>query len=153
MRIFSLITSQELPRPIDEIFPFFASPQNLQVITPPWLSFEILPETDLKMRKGLLIDYRLKIHGFPLRWKSEITEWDPPFRFVDEQRRGPYRMWHHEHRFEASGSSTIVIDDVRYAVWGGEIIRRLFVARDVEKIFRYRKEKLAKLFAVQGRDR
>jgi ligand-binding SRPBCC domain-containing protein len=153
MRIFSLITSQELPRPIDEIFPFFASPQNLQVITPPWLSFEILPETDLKMRKGLLIDYRLKIHGFPLRWKSEITEWDPPFRFVDEQRRGPYRMWHHEHRFEASGSSTIVIDDVRYAVWGGEIIRRLFVARDVEKIFGYRKEKLAKLFAVQGRDR
>jgi hypothetical protein len=145
--------SQTLPRPLEEVFKFFASPHNLQIITPPWLSFEILSGPKLEMRKGLLIDYRLKIHGFPLHWQSEITVWDPPRRFVDEQRHGPYRMWHHEHRFEAAGENTVVSDEVRYAVWGGIIIRRLFVARDVEKIFEYRRKKLLELFPAQGSDR
>jgi ligand-binding SRPBCC domain-containing protein len=153
LKVYTLEARQTLPRPIDEVFPFFASPHNLETITPPWLSFQIGSAPGLEMSKGLLINYRLKIHGFPLRWRSEITAWEPPHRFVDEQRRGPYRMWHHEHRFEAFGDNTVVSDTVRYAVWGGALIRNLFVVRDVEKIFDYRRKKLAEIFPAYGRER
>ena len=88
MRRFVLDAEQLLPRPLGEVFAFFSDPGNLQRITPPWLGFEIIGGHDSQMRAGLLIDYRLRIHGLPVRWQSEITIWDPPRRFVDEQRRG-----------------------------------------------------------------
>ena len=146
MKIFYLNREQWVPRPLDEVFSFFADPGNLQNITPPWLSFEILPGENHEMREGVFIDYRLRVHGFPVTWRSEITAWDPPHRFVDEQRRGPYRMWCHEHLFEDQGDRTLVGDRVRYAVPGGLLINRLFVARDVERIFDYRRERLFVLF-------
>lgn len=146
-----------VPRPLGEVFPFFADARNLQKITPPWLDFRITTPGEIVMREGALIDYRLKVHGIPLRWRSEITVWEPPRRFVDSQRRGPYRSWVHEHRFEERDGGTLVTDEVRYAVYGGEIFRKLFVVRDVEKIFAYRTEKMRELFGPadarqQGRE-
>jgi ligand-binding SRPBCC domain-containing protein len=147
MKRFALQTEQLLPRPLEEVFRFFSDPGNLQRITPPWLDFEILRGHDAQMRAGLLIDYRLRIHGIPLRWQSEISVWEPPIRFVDEQRRGPYRLWIHEHTFEARGDSTLVRDHVQYAVPGGILTQKLFVARDVGRIFAFRRQKMAEIFA------
>ncbi len=146
MRRFEFESEQLLPRPLNEVFPFFSDPRNLQAITPPWLDFEITNKEDLEMREGLLIDYRLHIRGIPLRWQSEITVWQPPHRFVDEQRRGPYRFWTHEHTFEAVGDSTRVGDHVQYGVPGGVLVQRLFIARDVARIFAFRRAKLEQIF-------
>ena len=151
MKIFEFEKEQWLARPVEEVFSFFADARNLQVLTPPWLNFEILTPGAIEMRPGTLIDYRLRLRGIPMRWQSEITVWDPPRRFVDEQRRGPYRMWRHEHRFESSAGRTLVQDQIRYAVPGGWLINRLFVARDVEEIFSWRGEKLQDLFRDCGR--
>ena len=143
---FTLSAEQWIPRPRDELFPFFADAGNLETLTPPLLSFEVLTPRPIVMRAGLLIDYRLRIRGFPARWQSEITVWDPPHGFVDEQRRGPYRVWHHEHRLEERDGGTLVRDDVRYAVFGGALVDRLIVRRDVAKIFAFRQRKMDELF-------
>lgn len=135
-----------LPRPRDEVFPFFADARNLGEITPPWVQFEILTPSPIAMCPGTLIDYRIRVHGFPIRWRTEITEWNPPFHFVDEQRSGPYSKWHHTHRFEEKDGGTLCIDDVIYRPHGGAIIHRLFVRRDVKRIFSYRREKLLEFF-------
>ena len=143
---FTLTTEQWLPRPLHEVFAFFADAGNLDTLTPPWLRFEILTPRPIAMRVGALIDYRLRLRGLPIRWQSEISDWSPPHRFVDEQQRGPYRLWHHTHTFKEQDSGTLVCDHVRYAVFGGELIDRLFVRRDLEKIFTYRQQTLAELF-------
>lgn len=135
-----------LPRPRDEVFPFFADARNLSEITPPWVRFEILTPAPIAMHPGALIDYRIRVHGFPIRWRTEITEWNPPFHFVDEQLSGPYSKWHHAHRFEEKDGGTLCIDDVVYRPHGGALIHRLFVRRDVERIFSVRREKLLELF-------
>ena len=146
MRIFHLRSSLWLPRPLDDVFDFFADARNLERLTPPWLRFEIVTPGPIAMRPGTPIAYRLKLHGIPLRWDSEIAVWEPPHRFVDVQRRGPYRRWVHEHRFEARDGGTLVSDHVRYAVLGGALVERLFVRRDVEAIFAYRRDVLVKTF-------
>jgi len=145
-----------VPRPIDEVFAFFADAGNLEELTPPWLSFSIVTPRPIEMTEGALIDYRLRVHGLPLSWRSEITAWEPPHRFVDEQLKGPYRLWHHEHLFESDsqngaageadpGEQTRVIDRVDYAVLF-DLLVHPFVRRDVEKIFDYRQERLRELF-------
>jgi len=148
MKRFVHDSEQLVPRPLEEVFAFFSDPNNLQRITPPWLDFEVLGMSDSQMREGLLIDYRLRIHGIPIRWRSEITVWDPPRRFVDEQRRGPYRLWIHEHTFEVRGDSTLVCDHVQYSVPGGVIVQKLFVAREVGRIFAFRRRKLEEIFRI-----
>ncbi len=135
-----------LPRPIDEVFRFFSDVRNLQAITPDWLDFRIVTPGPVEIRPGVLIDYRLKIHGISIGWQSEISVWEPPHRFVDEQRRGPYRLWVHEHRFAPERNGTLVNDRVKYAVPGGWIVDRLFVRRDVRRIFEFRQQKLTDLF-------
>ena len=145
-RTFLLETQIELARPIDEVFSFFADAANLERLTPPWLRFQILTPRPITMHVGTIIDYRLRLRGFPIRWQSEITAWDPPFRFVDEQRRGPYRRWVHLHRFEARECHTLVTDRVEYAVFGGSKVNRLFVAPDLTRIFAYRHQVLQDLF-------
>ena len=135
-----------VPRPSDEIFAFFADATNLEELTPPWIRFSVTTSPPIEMRPGLLIDYKLRIRGVPMRWQSEITAWDPPRRFVDESRRGPYKFWHHEHRFEPTAEGTRVIDEVNYGVPGGALIHWLLVSRDIAKIFRYRQAKLSELF-------
>ena len=146
MRLSHLRSSIWLPRPLEVVFDFFADARNLEVLTPPWLRFQIVTPEPIAMRPGARIAYRLKLHGIPLRWDSEIAVWEPPYRFVDVQRRGPYRRWVHEHTFEEQGGGTLVSDHVRYAVLGGALVERLFVRPDVEKIFAYRREKLIETF-------
>ena len=133
-----------LPRPRDEVFRFFGDALNLQAITPPWVHFKVLTPPPIDMHPGTLIDYQIKIHGLPLRWQTEITAWSPE-RFVDEQIRGPYRRWRHTHTFEEKNGGTLCHDQVEYAVPGGALIERLFVRRDVQRIFAYRKLALQRL--------
>jgi ligand-binding SRPBCC domain-containing protein len=109
-----LETELWLPQPRSKVFPFFADAHNLEILTPPWLHFEVVSPGPLEMKVGLRIDYRLKIHGIPVRWQSEISSWDPPYHFVDEQRRGPYNLWHHEHRFEEKDGGTLCRDVIQY---------------------------------------
>src|SRR5438874_874131 len=116
-----------LPIARDELFPFFADAGNLEALTPPWMHFKIVTAKPITMRVGAEIDYRLRMHGVPMRWRSEITTWEPPNRFADEQRRGPYRCWKHEHRFVEVDGGTVAIDRVRYAVPGGALVNWLFV--------------------------
>jgi len=96
------------------VFPFFAEARNLETLTPPWLKFEVLTPAPIVMRPGTLIDYRIRVHGLPIRWRTEITAWDPPHRFVDVQLHGPYTLWHHTHTFEERDGGTLCLDHVRY---------------------------------------
>jgi ligand-binding SRPBCC domain-containing protein len=144
-----LETELWLPQPRSKVFPFFADAHNLEILTPPWLHFEVVSPGPLQMKVGLRIDYRLKIHGIPVRWQSEISAWDPPYRFVDEQRRGPYNFWHHEHRFEEKDGGTLCHDVIQYRAPGGPfraLIERFFVRPDVETIFNFRTRKMLELF-------
>jgi ligand-binding SRPBCC domain-containing protein len=146
MRTYTFESEVWLPRSTAEVFSFFADAGNLQVLTPPWIGFQILTPGPIEMKPGTLIDYKLRIHGVPIRWQSEITRWEPPHGFVDEQRRGPYRSWLHEHRFVERDGGTLATDQVRYAVPGGVLVDRLFVARDLARIFEFRREKLKEIF-------
>lgn len=146
--IYTLKTDIWLPGQIDDVFAFFADAFNLEAITPPWLNFQILTPPPIEMSVGRLIDYRLRLRGIPIKWQSEITMWEPPHRFIDEQRRGPYRLWIHEHAFTTEGSGTRVRDHVQYAVPGGGIVRRLFVAPQLKAIFDYRQRRIAELLAA-----
>lgn len=143
---YRLKTAQRFPWPIDEVFPFFADALNLESITPPSLRFRILNAKPILMREGATIDYRLRIGGVPMRWRSEITVWEPPFRFVDEQRRGPYRWWVHEHRFEEDQDKTVMIDRVDYGVPGGVLAQRLFVGPALRRIFDFRAQSMRSRF-------
>ncbi len=147
MKIYTFESEHWLPRPLDEVFAFFADTGNLQVLTPPWLKFAMLTPVPIEMKPGALIDYRLRLHGVPIRWQSEITVWDPPHRFVDEQRRGPYLLWIHEHSFAGQDRGTVVKDRIEYAVPGGAPVQKLFVAPDLRRIFDYRRRKLQEIFA------
>ena len=138
--------TQWIARHPEEVFPFFADANNLERITPPWLRFQIL-NPDVEMHGGTIIRYKLNLHGVRLRWESEIVEWEPPYRFVDVQRRGPYSLWIHEHRFEPHNGGTLVHDDVQYSAPGGALVRNLLIAPDLESIFSYRKERLEQHFA------
>lgn len=148
MRVRTLKVEMWLPRPIDEVFPFFADAGNLDAITPPWLHFHIVTPRPIDMKAGALIDYKLRIRGFPITWRTEITHWEPPYRFVDQQLKGPYRQWIHEHTFEEKEGGTIIRDKIDYAAPGWlfePIIHGLFVGPDVRKIFAYRQEKIREL--------
>jgi ligand-binding SRPBCC domain-containing protein len=137
-----------LPLPPAELFPFFADAANLDALTPPWLHFRIVTPAPIVLREGALIDYRLRVHGLPLRWRTRINVWQPPHRFVDEQIRGPYRQWIHEHTFEACDGGTLARDHVRYAVPLDFLVHRWFVRPDIERIFQFRAEALRKRFAT-----
>ena len=146
MKEFSLHAELWLPRPVEEIFAFFAEARNLETLTPPFLKFEVVTPAPIVMRTGALIDYRIRVHGLPIRWRTEIVAWDPPHRFVDEQLKGPYTLWHHTRTFEERDGGTLCLDDVRYRPFGGAIINALFVRRDVDRIFKFRRERLLELF-------
>jgi ligand-binding SRPBCC domain-containing protein len=141
---------QFLPYPREDVFAFFSDAFELETLTPRSLHFSVLTAAPITMREGLLIDYTLRLHGIPMRWQSRITAWEPPFRFTDEQTRGPYRRWHHEHHFEAVEGGTLCRDLVDYIAPGGWLIDRLFVRADVQRIFRYREAKLRELFPAHA---
>jgi len=144
MRIFTLEREQLLPGRPEDVFPFFADARNLEAITPPFFGFEVVTPGEIPMRVGTLIQYRLKVHGVGVDWLTSIQEWDPPWRFVDVQVRGPYALWHHTHEFAVApdGKDTIMRDTVRYAIgFGpfGAVAARAFVHRDVASIFDFRR--------------
>lgn len=147
MKTFLFKSQRKLDRPLEEVFAFFSNAHNLAVITPPKLHLEILTPAPIDMSVGTLIDYRLKLHGIPLRWQTEITEWNPPNAFVDVQRHGPYRLWRHTHIFSETEGGIVVDDLVEYAVWGNQFVNKLFVRPDLKKIFTYRSEQLDKIFS------
>lgn len=146
MMRFPLHRTIRVPARVSEVFPFFADPMNLDLLTPPWLGFRILTPAPIAMEVGALIDYRLRLHGIPIRWRTEITAFEPPHRFVDRQVQGPYREWIHEHVFEEVDGHTIIIDNVHYAVPGGRIVHSLFVKRDLQRIFAYRHARILERF-------
>ena len=135
-------------QPLETVFEFFADAKQLERITPPILNFKILTPMPVEMQAGLLLDYQISIHKVPIKWRTEIAAWEPPYRFVDRQLKGPYHLWHHEHTFEATENGTLVKDKVIYKPIGGALVHKLFVRRDLEKIFRYRQEKIAEIFAA-----
>lgn len=144
-----LAREQRVDRPLDEVFAFYADALNLERITPPWLGFRVVTPGPIEMGPGTLIEYRLRLHRLPVRWLTRIEVWEPGRRFVDAQQKGPYRVWHHTHEFEADGDGTVVRDVVRYALpLGplGELARRAFVERDLERIFAYRQGAVAQYF-------
>ena len=150
MRTHRLERAQVVRRSLDEVFAFFARASNLEAITPPWLRFEVLTPEPVSMRAGTLIEYRLRLHGLPLRWTSRIEDWEPGAAFVDRQVRGPYRLWHHRHEFAPHPDGTVVRDRVDYAFpLGalGDLTGALLVHRDLERIFDFRRAAVARLLA------
>ncbi|MBC8328337.1 MAG: SRPBCC family protein [Planctomycetes bacterium] len=143
---YQLQSRQRLPRPRGEVFAFFSDAANLQELTPRRLRFEVLTPAPIRMERGALIDYRLRVRGLPLRWRSLISDWQPPERFEDTQLRGPYRQWVHLHRFVDEGETTLVEDVVRYRVPGGRLAHAILVRSNLLAIFRYRWRILAQRF-------
>lgn len=145
MSIHVLERRQRVEVPVEQAFAFYVDALNLEPMTPPWLHFEVTTPGDLKLRQGTLLDYKLRLHGVPVRWQTRIEVWEPPVRFVDVQARGPYSLWEHTHSFEETDGdgATVIHDRVRYAIpLGplGALAHVLFVRRDLERIFDYRSE-------------
>ena len=147
-----LHTTTHLPLPRPEVFDFFADAENLERITPPELAFEISTPTPIDIREGTHIEYRLGLFGIRFGWLTEIVRWEPPYRFVDQQIRGPYRRWHHTHSFVKQagpdGRPGTRMDDV--VLWElplapfGEVAYPA-VRLQLERIFRYRRGKIREL--------
>jgi ligand-binding SRPBCC domain-containing protein len=148
MAAYILRTETTVPLDIKRVFAFFADARNLNRITPPWLHFTMKTDGSSAMRPGLLLDYRIRLLLIPIHWQTEITVWDPPVRFVDEQRRGPYRWWVHTHTFTAVEEGTRVEDEVLYNPRGGALTNILFVKRSLRRIFRYRHRALREALGV-----
>ena len=149
MRIYNLRCEMIVNRPISEVFPFFENARNLARITPDWLQFTVLTPEPLVMRAGLEIEYKIRLFGIPLGWKSVITEYQPPVHFVDEQVQGPYKYWHHSHEFRPQGNSTRVIDSVDYALTFdpfSRIAHALMVRHQLNAIFHCRQAALSRIF-------
>jgi ligand-binding SRPBCC domain-containing protein len=147
------VFEQIVPVPLEQAFAFFSDARNLERITPDFLRFAVTRMSTPELGAGTTIDYRLRLHGLPVSWRSRIEEWSPPHRFVDVQVRGPYASWHHTHELEEVAGGTLVRDRVRYRVpLGalGDLVAGGFVARDVERIFAHRHASLARLLGNGG---
>lgn len=148
MHVHLLGRAQRIERPPADVFAFFGDASNLEQLTPPLLRFEVLTPPPIEMAAGTRIGYRLRLHGIPIRWLTEIREWSPPERFVDVQLRGPYGLWHHTHEFAPVGDgATQMRDTVRYrpGLWPvGELAMPL-VRRDLEAIFDFRRDAIDRL--------
>ena len=137
---------------IDETFGLFSDAFRLASITPPWLHFRVITPGPIEIEQGTLIDYRLRLHRVPIRWRTEIETWDPPNGFVDVQLRGPFRHWHHTHRFESRDGGTSVVDRVRYSLpLGplGQLAHLVLVRRDLDRIFEFREQQIARLLGAE----
>lgn len=154
MRERLLEREQVLPVDIEAAFAFFSRAQNLEAITPDFLRFRIVTPEPIEMAVGTLIRYRLRLRGIPVSWLTRIDEWDPPRGFVDRQLEGPYALWHHTHEFTPAGDGrTRMIDRVRYGHrFGilGAVAEHLTVRRDLERIFDFRRDRIAELLTTAG---
>lgn len=146
--VYTLHRKQWLPRRLHEIFEFFERPQNLPLITPPRLDFQILTPEPIAMARGLTIDYRVRVLGIPTHWRSLISEYDPPRSFRDVQVIGPYRLWDHRHRFWRENNGTVIDDFVVYEPpYGllGALVHRLAIRSRLEAIFDFRRHRIEEL--------
>ena len=148
MRVHLLERSQRVEVPPARAFAFYADAENLEPLTPPWVHFRLLTPRPIAMGAGTALDYRLRLHGVPFRWRTLIETWEPPHHFADTQARGPYRLWQHEHFFEPTGEgATVIRDRLRYALPLGPLgaaAHGLFVRRDLERIFDFRRDELTR---------
>jgi hypothetical protein len=144
---------QWIPAPLDRVFAFFSDAGNLEAITPPWLGFRILTPQPIAMRADARIEYRIRLAGVPLRWRTRIARWDPPRGFVDVQERGPYALWEHTHAFVSRGDGVHMSDVVRYALPLGPLggaAHALAVRAALAAIFDYRFARIRERFAGAG---
>jgi len=149
MKIYCLSKSQIVKRPLQEVFDFFKRPENLAKITPKSLGFKILTPLPLKMREGMIIDYTVKPVLIRIHWRTLITAYEPPYKFIDEQMKGPYIFWHHTHTFEEVDEGTKIKDEVRYVIpfgWLGQMVHALLIKRQLESIFDFRTKVIDKYF-------
>jgi ligand-binding SRPBCC domain-containing protein len=150
MKIYTLNREQVVPRPLDDVFPFFADPRNLVRLTPSSLGFIILTPPPIEMRQGALIDYTIGILGIRTHWRTLISDYDPPHSFTDVQLKGPYPFWHHTHSFRQVQGGTVIGDEVRYVLpFGiiGRAVHALLVERQLREIFDFRERVTAEIFA------
>ena len=155
MSIHVLHSRQIVPASVEECWAFFSNPRNLAEITPPELDFQVLSDLPPTMHPGMMIEYRVRpLLGIPVTWLTEITHVEPLQRFVDEQRVGPYKIWHHEHTFAALDDRTTEMrDTVHYVLHGwlaGDVINALIVRRELAKIFGHREIAVERRFGKVG---
>lgn len=147
---------QIIERPRREVFDFFADAGNLEKITPPELNFKIITAQPINIKQGAFIDYRLKLRGIPITWKTEITQWNPPFDFVDTALKSPYKQWIHLHTFaDGENGETIMEDRVRYRLPFepfGDLAHR-YVKKELNYIFDYRWKVIEKVFPPNSKGR
>ncbi len=149
MNYYNLHQTQFINKPISEVFYFFSMPENLEVITPRYLNFRIKTPSPVKMESGSIIDYKIKLRGIPFTWSSLISEYNPPYKFIDEQVRGPYAYWHHTHIFSETKGGTLIEDIVKYSIpFGlvGQLAHFLFIKSDLKNIFQHRFNTINKIF-------
>jgi ligand-binding SRPBCC domain-containing protein len=141
---------QKLPLSLEDSWSFFSSPANLKILTPDHLGFEIQNDHNSKIYEGQIIDYIIRpLWNIPIQWVTEITHIQEHLYFIDEQRIGPYKFWHHEHRFYPIPNGVEMIDSIYYEMpFGplGKAIHSLKIKQDIEAIFSYRHAKLKKMF-------
>lgn len=145
--------TQIIARPREEVFEFFADAGNLEKITPPELNFHIISEQPIDIKQGALIEYQLKLRGVPIKWKTEITEWNPPHSFVDTALKSPYNQWIHRHTFEESeNGETVMKDIVRYRLPFEPLgdLAHWYVKRELKYIFDYRFKVIEGIFRSSG---
>ena len=149
MKVYTLKREQIISKNILDVFDFFSRAENLATITPPKMKFKILTPTPIEMKEGALIDYTVRVLGIPIRWRTLITKYQPPNIFIDQQLKGPYSLWHHTHTFEQiSQNETLIKDIVVYTIpfgFIGRIVHFLYIKKDLDKIFNFRKDKIADL--------
>ena len=153
MKTFEINMKQYINKPLEVVFEFFSKPENLEMITPKSLSFNILTPTPIKMDKGSLIDYTIRLFGIPIHWRTLISDYEPPFRFVDQQIKGPYTFWHHTHTFKLVEGGVEIIDEVKYSLplgWLGTLAHAIWVRKDLEEIFEYRKTVIQNSFEINN---
>jgi len=151
MKVFTLKAIQNVPIGIEEAWEFFSNPNNLKIITPEWLNFKVTSKLPEKMYPGMIISYKVHpVLGVPMNWVTEITQVKEPFYFVDEQRFGPYKLWHHQHHFKETNDGVEMTDIVNYALPFDPFsrpINSLIVKNRVRDIFKFRERKLETLFS------
>jgi uncharacterized protein len=152
VRVHVLEQQQVIPRPVDELWEFFADAHNLEALTPSYLRFAVRSPRPIVLHRGTLVEYRLTYRGVPLRWRTTIERWDPPRGFTDRQVSGPYALWHHAHTFQPHPRGTLMRDRVRYRVpFGvlGGLAGLAFVHRDVRGIFAFRRREIERRFGAE----
>lgn len=149
MSIHYLKKEQIIKRSLKEVFSFFQQPENLSKITPTNLGFTIISKSPIEMKKGCLIEYKISLLGLPVYWKTEITDYNPPYSFTDKQLKGPYALWVHTHHFKEIDEGTLMTDEVKYSIpmgFIGEIAHMIYVKKELEHIFEYRYKIIEEVF-------